>query len=383
MNRRTGAARAALIALPMMAFAVYAALNWFRLEEEPSWIGAAPPARENAYLAFGRLLERMGQAPRVLASPGELESLPRGGTLVIAARRLAYMTPRRVRALVAWVEDGGNLVAEWERRGIDDPLLDAFGISRVFPEPVMRGGAFRSQVLDLGDFPRHENVVTLDWPQTGGPLRARAGTQAGELYDDRDRGDLTELRQDKRIVAMTFAHGKGRVSLLPSLRFLRNDAIGELDHAELGWRLASYRTPIVLYVRLQSAGLSDWIQRDAWPAFIAAALLILLWLARIIPRFGPLEPDAPPARRSLVEHSPGSGRFLWSRKAGTALLDAVRERAALSARRKGLSTQAIAAQAPGAAAAPLDAAAFTHRIAALQKVEQEAAPRTPKKGKKR
>jgi hypothetical protein len=381
MNRRA-ATRAALVALPLVAVAVYAALNWLRIEEEPTWSGAGDAAREDPYLAYGRLLERMGQAPRVISAPSELESLPRGGTLVLAGRRLAYMTPKRVRRIVAWVEDGGELVAEWERRGIDDPLLDALGISRVFPEPQL-GGPFGRRAFDPGDFPRNANIVTLDWPQTRGALRARAGIRTGELHDDRDRGDVVELHQDKRVVAMTFPQGRGRVSLLPSFRFLRNDSIGELDHAELGWRLASQRAPIVLYLRLQSAGLGDWIQRDAWPAFLAAALLLLLWLARIIPRFGPLEPDAPPPRRSLVEHIAASGRFLWSRNAGSVLLEAVRERAARSARRKGLSTRPIASQAPGVAAAPLDAAAFTHRIASLQKLEHEAAPRSPKKGKKR
>ena len=383
MNRRA-TTRAALVALPLMAFVIYAAFNWFRLEEEPTWSGAGNAAREDAYLAFGRLLERMGRAPRTISGPSELESLPRGGTLIIAARRLAYMTPQRVRRIVAWVEDGGHLIAEWERRAIDDPLLDALGVSRVFPDdrdPRIPG---RRSAFDPGDFGNTgSNIVTFDWPQLGGPLKARAGTRTGELVDGRSRNDVDDVKQDKRIVAMAFPEKRGRVTLLASLRFLRNESIGDLDHAELGWRFASRQAPIVLYLRLQSSGLTDWIQRDAWPAFLAGALLLVLWLGRIIPRFGPLEPEPPPVRRSLVEHITSSGRFLWSRKAGTALLEAVRERAARSARRKGLSTRSIASHAPGAAAAPLDAAAFTNRIASLQKLEQEAAPRTPKKGKKR
>ena len=112
MNRPT-TWKAALIVLPLVAFAIYAALNWFRLEEEPTYSGLGREAREDPYLAYARLLERMGKPPRRLASPSELESLPPGGTLVIAARRLAYMTPDRVRRLVAWVEAGGHLVAEW------------------------------------------------------------------------------------------------------------------------------------------------------------------------------------------------------------------------------------------------------------------------------
>jgi hypothetical protein len=380
--KSSASARAALIALPLMAFALYAAFNWFRLEEESTWSGAGQAAREDDYLAYGRLLERMGRPPRSLQAPAELESLPRGGTLLIAARRLAYMTPQRVRGLVAWVEGGGHLVAEWERRAIDDPLVDAFGITRGFPEEPRIPGAARPFDPEEARN-RGANILTFDWPQLGAALRARAGTRTGELFDDGSREDMNEVRQGKRVVAVSFPAGRGRVTFLPSLRFLRNEAIGELDHAELGWRLASQAGPVTLYLRLRSAGLMDWIQRDAWPAFAAGALLLLLWLARIMPRFGPLEPDAPPARRSLVEHIAASGRFLWSRGAANTLLEAVRERAARSARRKGLSTRSLASHAPGAATAPLDAAAFTHRMASLQKVEQEAQARTsPRKGKK-
>ena len=380
MNRTTS--RAALVALPLLAFVVYAAFNWFRLEEESTWTGAGEAARADAYLAYGRLLERMGHPPRKLAAPAELDALPRGGTLLIAGRRLAYMTPARVRGIVAWVEGGGHLVAEWERRGIDDPVLDALDIARIFPEePRIPGPARR---FDPGDFGNSAaNVITFDWPQLGGALRARAGRGAGELFDERSRPGANEARQGKRLVALSFAQGQGRVTLLPSMRFLRNESIGELDHAELGWRLAAQHAPVTLYLRLQSPGFLDWIQRDAWPAFAAAGLLLLLWLLRIIPRFGPLDAEPPPIRRSLLEHVAASGRYLWSRGAGAVLLEAVRERATRSARRKGLSTQSLAAHAPGAAAAPLDAAAFTQRIASLQKVEQEAQPRTsPKKGKR-
>ena len=383
--KRPAAWKTALVALPLLAFAIYAALNWFRLEEESTYSGLGREAREDPYLAYARLLERMGRTPRSLASPSELESLPRGGTLVISARRLAYMTPQRVRSIVAWVREGGHLVAEWERNRTDDPVADAFGIDRVFPKEGPRP-PFMPRNFDPGDFAGPtQNIVTIDWPWLGKPLRARAGIGTGELVDDGERSDVNELRQGKRVVGMSFPEGKGRVTLLPSLRFLRNGNIADLDDAELAWRLSSQQSPIVLYVRLQSAGLMDWIQRDAWPAFAAAALLLALWLMRIIPRFGPLEPDAPPARRSLLEHLAASGRFLWSRGAGAALLDAVRERAARSARRHGVSTQPIAAHAPGAAATPLDAPAFTHRIAALQKLEQELAPRasTKKKGKTR
>ncbi len=376
MNRT--ATRAALVALPLAAFALYAAFNWFRLEDEAVTIGAQPEAIEDPYLAYGRLLERMGSPVRRLDAPSRLESLPAGGSLLIAGRRLAYMTPERVRRIVAWVERGGNLILEWERPGIDDPLLEAFGISRVFPKEAPRPPGAR----DVRDAVT-SSVLTFDWPHLGGPVRARAGTRVGSLVDERNRTDVHVVRQGDRLVGFAVPVGQGRVTALPSLRFLRNDLLGELDHAELGWRLVSGAGSVLLYLQLQSAGLADWLQNEAWPAVVAAALLLLLWLARIVPRFGPLEPDAPPARRSLLEHIVASGRFLWSRDAAAELLAAVQERAARATRRKGASTQPLAAQVPGAAAARMDADAFTQRIASLQQLEQGAAPKEKRKKKGR
>ena len=183
------------------------------------------------------------------------------------------------------------------------------------------------------------------------------------------------------MVALTFPMGRGRVTVLPSLRFLRNSAISENDHAELGWRLASTSVPALLFVRLTSPGIMEWLASDAWPALLAAALLLLLWLARIIPRFGPLEPDPPPVRRSLLEHIVASGRFLWSRGATAELVEAVRERVARAARRTGTPTHALAARVPGADTSFADAAAFTQRIASLQQVELGLDPKEKRRKK--
>jgi hypothetical protein len=381
---RKSAIRAALIALPLVASLLYAALNWYALEDEEIRIGASEAAMEDRYLAYGRLLERMGASVGRAPGPSALETLPPGGTLLLANQRLAYMTPQRVRRVLDWVDGGGSLVVEAELEDIDDPLLDAIGIARAYPERMKDG---RRKNMDPRVYGSATTPITIDWPQFGRPLKAQLGTAFGELRDTRVRSEVNELRQGERLVALSFPSGKGRVTVLPSVAFLRNTLIGNLDHAELGWQLVAAQPAVMLYLRMRSPPLLDWLRRDAWPVVAAAALLLVLWLARIIPRFGPLAPDAPPVRRSLLEHVVASGRFLWSRGAGAHLVEAVRERASRTARRRGVSTQSIGAQAPGVAIARLDAAAFTQRIAALQKLEEglarrEGPTRTNKEGRR-
>ena len=47
---------------------------------------------------------------------------------------------------------------------------------------------------------------------------------------------------------------------------------------------------------------------------------------RVGGRFGPLESEPPHGRRSLREHLDAAGTFLWRRRAGGAMLTAVRQR---------------------------------------------------------
>jgi hypothetical protein len=376
MNRRSSA-RIALLVLPLVALLLYAALNWYTIVEEETWVGSSDAAKENPYLAYGRLLERMGVRAVVARTPAALDSLPERGTLVIGDRRLAYMTPDRVRRMRAWVERGGSLVLDVEGEGIDDPLLEAFGVQRVFPERDPRDPKKNAE-----RFAGVGAVLAFDWPWLGMPMKARLGRPV-ELRDTRVHTQVDELRQGTRLIGTSFPAGEGRFTAMPTIDFLLNGQIGQYDHAQLGWRLASIQSPAVLYLRMTSPPLLEWAQRDAWPVIVAAALLLVLWLARIIPRFGPLEPDAPPNRRSLLEHVVASGRFLWSRGAAAALVEAVRERASRAARRRGLSAQSIGARVPAIATARLDAAAFTSRIASLQKLEEQLARREVPQGFRR
>ena len=386
---RRSAWRFALLATPLVAALLYIALNWYTLVDEPVWVNAGKEARENPYLAYTRLLERMGSPPLTPTAAAALDAPPERGTLIIADRRLAYMTPERVRKLTAWVDRGGHLVADTEDEGIDDPLLDAFGIERVFPKP--EPAAKRARPGPPAFVRGAPATVTIDWPELGKPLHVRMRTGVMSLRATRVRSDDREARLGSDVVALSVSHGQGRVSTFQTIEYLRNNAIGDLDHAEFGWRLAS-NGPVMLFLRIQSPPFLEWLWRDAWAVVLAAALLLLLWLARIIPRFGPLAPEPPPARRSLLEHVVATGRYLWSKGQGAYLLEALRDRAWRAAKRRGVgepgaapekSTKAISeavgmsearARRAFVGAAPA-APEFVDAAAALQQIESRLARR--------
>jgi hypothetical protein len=178
--------------------------------------------------------------------------------------------------------------------------------------------------------PRGRSLSTFDWQGTGERLRVEFPSWVRPLVDTRARPKLGTATVDKEPLAFSFSEGKGRVVVFTSLHFLRNGSIGHEDHAELGWQLATDRgreRGALLALRpVEGASLGEWLRKEAWPVSVAMAILLVLWLLRIVPRFGPLEPDPQPSRRRLGEHIAASGRFLASRGELAWLLDAARER---------------------------------------------------------
>ncbi len=340
MNRAI-ATRAALIVTPLVAFVLYAALNWYEIEERDVRTGMSEAAQRDPNLAFTRLLARMGARTEVTTAPSRLARPPEGGVLLIGAHRLAYMTPTRVRELDAWVQRGGMLVAQAEPPGIDDPLLERFGVERELP-PKTRDRARKSQrppeALDEEKRKARANyVASVAWPGAEKPLRVLQLGPGLRLTGESEPPGLITATLEDRLMIAAFPMDRGRVAFVSDFNFLNNNSIALNDHAEFAWRLATgapEQRPGVVFLRIESPSLWEWLTENAWPVLIAAAVLLLVWLARIVPRFGPLEPEPAPVRRSLREHLGAAGRFIWSRGEATHLIDAVRERVWRSALRR-------------------------------------------------
>jgi hypothetical protein len=394
MNRKL-LFRSLLIGLPLTAAILYIALNWYRIEYEPYWVASGKAVQEDRFLAFKRLLERMGAKVIVLRAPAELGELQRGGTLVLAAPRLAYMTPQHVHRIIEWVEDGGHLVVQAERWETSDPLLSRLGVDNVPPADIRKspqseiGPPLPERFTPMGD-------AAFDWPGAERKLKVNFMPMAANLRDERKRPVRASITTGKLTAALDFDEGAGRVTILPTFQFFANTQVGHLDHARFAWLATGEprpNEPVMLFLQMNSPPLGDWLWREAWTVVIATAILIALWLARIVPRFGPLAPDPAPQRRSLAEHIVASGRFLWSRAESSFLLQALRERVMRAARRRGVVSTASATQAASTIAQLTDSPEgairvalgsptqtdeqFTSTVAALRDLESRLARRTP------
>jgi hypothetical protein len=315
-------------------------------------VGPSGEARVRDFLAAERFAERMGMSARELRAVPDLDRLvsmdaqpaARGVLILPGGRQL--IEAARIRRLVAWMQAGGHLIVEAESLGIDDPLLDSLGVERAqAPQPLARPAVAMPGGRSLAvAFPDRLSVAT----------RVKTTLHAGD-----------------RLVS--YPVGKGQVTVASSLSFARNSFIGANDHAEFLWALLQLTgaQALQVYVRPERLSLTGFLLQHALPALAAATALLALWLWRIAPRFGPVRPDAAPARRRLLDHLRASGRYFWAQGLRPRLVLATRDAALRALARSqpdfmGLSAKEQRERIAGLAGTDVEAARFLGAASAMR-----------------
>jgi hypothetical protein len=281
--------------------------NYERVTDK-EWVGPSGEARRNQYLAAERLLARMGVPARHVKTIPELKALPVNGALVLPDRRDA-LTPDARERLLAWVEAGGHLIVEDENHNVPDPVLDALGVRRKPAKPPAKQVPIEATLPHAPAPMKVEmhSLQTLDAPQAKVRVEGKHATHL-----------------------VHFERGRGRVTVLNDLEFMRNRSIGRHDHAEFLWQIVRFQPDapaVFVFDNPQKLSLARWLAENAWAVLAAGGLLLATWLWRVASRFGPVAPDPEPARRRLLDHLRASGRFQWARGGGAALVEAAREAA--------------------------------------------------------
>lgn len=281
---------------------------------ERVWVGYSGEARVNPYYAARLLLERLGFKVTQKAELRTVGALPPDATVILAANR-ADLDPATTRTLLGWVErDGGHLVIGVEYRLPHDVLLQQINVDASWKKP--------GDALHQRPSPGIDRIPMPD----GSELRADL-LPSPVLRDLDEDADAWRFVSRGGIRILQFGWGEGQITVFSTLRPFTNREIGRLDHAELLAQIvddADAPGEVFLIRHLEAPSLSGWLARHAPAALVVLGVFLLLWLWRVVPRFGPLAPSPAPDRKSLLEHVRALGRFYSDQRRTAQLLQWLR-----------------------------------------------------------
>ena len=289
--------------------------------------GLSEEASRDDYLAAGRLLEAMGHAVVRLDGPADLTALPPSDAVLLFTARRRTLSPERTASLRRWAESGGHLVvahdALWTDGARADPLLAPLGLhaERVAieigepeisaPEGAAPTDAEPETAEDAEAAEAPEPLALADFPGAPAPLQLHFPLPY--VWREPDAvASVARAADDAGEHLLSVAMGAGRLSALTDDFFLRNEAIGEVDHAEA----------LVRLVRLGDGSRTIWIVTgEHWPGVwsqlcdaCAAAARERRGAARIVPvaRCAPARADPPGAhaRAPALARAPRGGGAL-------------------------------------------------------------------------
>jgi hypothetical protein len=138
-------------------------------------------------------------------------------------------------------------------------------------------------------------------------------------YDDiYDEGDYHRL--------LGLSHGDGRIYFITDGRLFRNPYLQMKDHAQLLESMSSevYNGDII-FAYGKRRGFWSLMINYAGPALLGVFVLLVFWLWKSIPRFGPLLEIPESHARDYAQSVSNTGRFLWKYKSAGVLLASMRQ----------------------------------------------------------
>ena len=272
-------------------------------------------ARFNDFLAARMLMSSLGYDAYSRSSLEPAKWLPDTADTIVTRLSNTISARSDRELLMTWVREGGHLVllpSNYESRTVDN-FLESLGYRLVAVDPVdeMAEDEEDEAVDEPDDDEDYEYIINLEH------TRHRI-----ELTDPGLPGAM--LSDERGIVAVRRELGMGFVTVFASAHYFVNRQIGDHDHARLLMdATAGYLDTATTWFVYDTAYPPLWqiIWTNGPLIVISLALMLLLWLWSVIPKFGPAIHDKPPVRRSIREHVGAAGHFVWRNYGAAALAE--------------------------------------------------------------
>ena len=310
-------------------------------------MGYKGKAKSNPFLAAERLLNKEGYEASSEHGFGRLDE--ETSTLFIPTSSLN--TVGRAKRVLDWVEAGGHLVLMLEggEMGGNDFVITPE--SSFWSEEIATGVEYLLEELeveydsdDMTASPSSSSLDLDDWEELEEKDRVLLGSEESkinlgdgelvlhywtekkfeyELWSDDDYGSDGSDKNTHRYLSLFY--GSGRVSLLADARPLRNRYLAYGDHAAFLVSLVDLsHSGKIVFSRGEGDSFFAMLWRHFKMAVIGLLAVVLFWLWRNLPRYGPEQDVGDGNTREFTEQLRGIGRFLWRHKRDDTLLGALR-----------------------------------------------------------
>ncbi|MGS2723011.1 DUF4350 domain-containing protein [Porticoccus sp. GXU_MW_L64] len=332
-----------LILLFAVAIGVYV---WWWLQnhelvEQEFRLSPSQEVRKNPFRAAQLFLQRKGYPVELSNGLNRFQALPPSGDIIIGEYLGSRLPDHRVDELLAWVEQGGQVLTSVQRSWVgDDPgagdkLLSKMGLTL--------WQHYHDEREDDTDWPDFEVITTTLQNGTDFEVEFEYGLS---LYDpDWENRKSHQVSSETSTYLLAVPHGEGWVIVTTDLDFMRNPreytyredsqpSIHQRDHAfMLSWLVESVNT-VWLVRGIDAEPLSQLIWQHGRHTVIALLALVLFWLWWLYNRFGPLRANITPERRNILEHLHMSAVFAWRQDRAQQLFADTRRDIELLLRRK-------------------------------------------------
>lgn len=264
--------------------------------------GYQEKARRNDYLAAQYFVEKMGLPTASIRSFATLNQLSDKQSVLLLPVSRNNMQSHQAEHILGWVNQGGHLITViWtlKKQGQTDLLLDYLGvIQQVNDDAAEHDAALNNMMIFEKNQEKNLKINFL----------------SRYYLEDVEDTALFGIKDAVGHHELTYVHGQGLITVLSDGEFLKNDAIGQYDHAEVFWQLIKQGQPkhaIWINYQTESPSLWDWLWQHASELILTLMLMTVMIIWQFSGRLGSVILIQDKKRRSLLEHMMASGRFHW------------------------------------------------------------------------
>jgi hypothetical protein len=268
---------------------------------------------------------------------GTFQELPRATSTIIASVD-SFTNYGDAGRVVDWVQRGGHLVLLLSGA---EPWRDDWGSQSSKTSDDEKLDEEQQAVLDKLGIKDVDLSTESEVTVHAGAHQYRAELAGGiKLIKKPARQDV-----DGGDAVMSWNRGFGRITAVSDAHPFRNRYLIQKDHAALLFALVSLdHRSVVSFVGALKVSFWKMLWQQGWPAIVCLGVLLVLWLWKNLPRFGPILAPVDHSGRDFTGHLAMAGAFLWRHREVAALLVPLQQDVRAALARRGLVAEDPATQ---------------------------------------